>query len=144
MTNPICVIEDCDREGKKRGWCAMHYERWLRHGDPSFRKRLVMVGSAESERFAARVDKSSDCWMWTGAKTSAGYGNFTTADRRNVLAHRYAFEQEHGPIEDGSVVLHKCDTPACVNPNHLRRGTQKDNILDMLGKGRHPSQKAIR
>ena len=144
MTNPICGIQGCQREGKKRGWCAMHYERWLRHGDPSFRKRLVMVGSTESERFSARVDKSSECWMWTGARTSAGYGNFTTADRRNVLAHRYAFEQDKGPIQEGLVVLHECDTPACVNPNHLRCGTQWDNVQDMFDKGRHMSQKAVR
>ena len=144
MTETICGIEGCKRQGKKRGWCAMHYERWLRHGDPSFRKRVVMIGSSEIERFTARVEKSSGCWMWTGAKTSAGYGNFTTADSRNVLAHRYSFEQEHGPIKDGAIILHECDTPACVNPNHLRAGTQSDNMQDMVDKGRHLLHKVKR
>lgn len=71
------------------------------------------------------------CWLWIGAKTSAGRGNF-----RGRSAPRVCWELVHGEIKDGLNVLHKCDNPACVRPSHLFLGTQKDNVADMISKGR--------
>ncbi len=76
--------------------------------------------------FWARVDKSAECWLWTGKKTSLGYGQFGTA-----YAHRLVVGARRG-----EVVRHLCDTPSCVRPSHLRIGTQADNISDMRSKGR--------
>lgn len=53
-----------------------------------------------------------------------------------MRAHRYAYEQAHGPIPEGFVILHECDNPSCINPEHLRAGTQADNLADMTDKGR--------
>lgn len=87
------------------------------------------------ERFWSKVDKSGDCWVWTGGKTSAGYGEYNV-DGRTVYAHRYASEITDGPIPAGISVLHHCDNRPCVRPDHLFRGTHQDNMDDMWRKGR--------
>jgi hypothetical protein len=87
-----------------------------------------------SERFWSKVDKSGSCWLWTGAKNEHGYGLFNVR-KRSKLAHRIAWELAHGePAAD--CVLHRCDTPACVRPDHLFHGSKADNSRDMREKGR--------
>lgn len=91
-----------------------------------------------TNRFWARVDRGSpdSCWLWEGPKTgSQAYGAFCF-DSKYVYAHRFAYILHHGEIPDGHVVMHTCDTPHCVNPAHLKSGTQQDNILDSVRKGR--------
>ena len=53
-----------------------------------------------------------------------------------MYAHRLVWMQDNGPLASGQVIMHACDNPACVNPAHLSRGTQKDNSADMMAKGR--------
>lgn len=75
-------------------------------------------------------------------KTARGYGTVglgtENGRRRYMSAHRFAYEQKHGPIPQGKWVLHRCDNPACINPDHLFLGTAKDNALDAWRKGRLP------
>lgn len=89
--------------------------------------------------FWERVDKTSGCWLWTGAKsTNGGYGYFIYGrGGQKLRAHRVAWEMTHGPIPEGWVVMHLCDNPLCVNPDHLEVGTQADNVLDMRIKDRN-------
>jgi hypothetical protein len=78
------------------------------------------------------------CWEWQGYLNESGYG-FTRIGGRGGkawLAHRLSWEIHNGQIPDGLHVLHKCDNPKCVNPNHLFLGTNLDNILDRVKKGR--------
>ncbi len=97
-------------------------------------------------RFWAKVDKSGDCWLWTGAKTH-GYGHLNRyRDGRQVhlRAHRVSWEEHYGAIPDGMCVCHRCDNPSCVRPDHLFLGTQDENLADMRGKGRGSAPPRVR
>lgn len=78
---------------------------------------------------------SQDCWYWFGAKNENGYGHIHRGGK-DYKAHRVYYERFIGPIPDGLCVLHKCDNPSCVNPEHLFLGTKKDNMQDASKKGR--------
>lgn len=88
-----------------------------------------------AERFWEKVDKSGDCWLWTGTIQHSGYG-VLKIDGKTIRAHRCAWELENGPIPDGMVVMHICDNRRCVRVAHLELGTQLANIADRGTKGR--------
>lgn len=76
------------------------------------------------------------CWQWTGRSLNRGYGSIQFRGRV-IKSHRGSYELSIGPIPRGMWVLHKCDNKLCVNPSHLFLGTRKDNVDDMMKKGRH-------
>ncbi len=89
-------------------------------------------------RFWRYVNKTVSCWLWTAATSDKGYG--LIGDGSGIVrAHRLSYESHFGAIPDRMCVLHDCpeeDNPACVNPDHLWLGTQKENMRDMVEKGR--------
>jgi hypothetical protein len=74
------------------------------------------------------------CWEWTGDKFKRGYGRV----KEGVYAHRFSFELHFGPLDQRTVVRHRCDNVSCVNPAHLLAGTQLDNMRDKVERGRQP------
>lgn len=88
-------------------------------------------------RFWAKVRKTDGCWIWTGSNNGLGYGDIMGAGYHQ-LAHRMAWRAAHGPIPQGAEIMHDCDTPACVNPGHLRPGSHARNLGDAAQRGRFP------
>lgn len=85
------------------------------------------------ERFEYYTKKTDSCWVWTGPKNADGYGQLWIGNGYK-RAHRISYELFIGPITNN--ILHKCDNPPCVNPEHLRDGTQNENVQDMILKNR--------
>lgn len=92
------------------------------------------------ERFWNKVNKTENCWEWQGGKDRDGYGHIRV-EGKLWQAHRFSTLLD-GRDPAGKVVMHQCDNPSCVNPKHLKLGTQADNVYDMVAKKRH-KHKAI-
>ncbi|MFA5346508.1 MAG: HNH endonuclease signature motif containing protein [Methanoregula sp.] len=93
------------------------------------------------ERFREKFTEGDPdtCWMWKGAVHPQGYGLVKRKDGAQMRANRVSWEVYRGPIPEGMMVLHRCDNPGCVNPDHLFLGNQRDNMDDMRKKGRKAS-----
>ncbi len=119
-----------------RTWCAVLHKA-ITLGCVNKRTRTI------EERFWSFVDKKSSdkCWNWTGYCTKGGYGQFNT-NGKMITAHRFSWILHNSKIsKNEQCVLHHCDNPKCVNPNHLWIGTQIENILDMKKKNRQAKLK---
>jgi len=89
------------------------------------------------ERFWQSVTKSEGCWTWNLSRDKDNYGQFWVASGKNRFrAHRFSWMLLNGDVPEGMCVLHHCDNPPCVRPDHLFIGTQKDNVADRDRKGR--------
>lgn len=85
-------------------------------------------------------DKESGCWVWKKFRNRDGYGMMRIGGKKGFVerVHRLsAFVFMEFDLESGLCVLHSCDNPACINPDHLFIGTQQDNVRDMVEKGRN-------
>lgn len=125
IRRPMWVINS-DKDGvaieDARAARKIYTNRWLK--------------TAPEKRFWARVIKTSGCWTRTGSNNGVGYSLLNVNGER-VYAHRYSWELTNGPIPPGLVVMHKCDNPPCVRPDHLAVGTHVDNMRDCSEKGRN-------
>lgn len=135
---------------QKSRYCQVCGEVYHREDRPNFRSaqwnalRTCSVDCGAKlnvedplKRFFASCipEPMSGCWLWTGAMLKSGYGNFWDG-HATVRAHRYSFATFNHALKPSDVVRHKCDNPACVNPDHLAFGTQAQNLADMRDRGR--------
>ncbi len=97
-----------------------------------------ITGLASKLKASSVVCDSTGCRLWTRGRNGDGYGLVWVRGRGQLLAHRVAYEIWCGPIVRGLFVCHRCDNPACINPQHLWLGTNRDNAQDMASKGRSP------
>ena len=90
------------------------------------------------KRYWEAVDKrgEDECWNWTKAKVTDGYGTIAYEAGDLYASHRLAYIIEHGKVPQGLQVLHHCDNPACCNPKHLYAGTRYDNVRDRMNRKR--------
>lgn len=125
-----CSIEDCGKKIFARGWCTTHYSRWRKHGNTDGGgRRYTDPGTAFRER---TTQADNGCLEWTGSKNVQGYGTMKTGGRV-MLAHRVAWELANGPIPEGLQIDHICRNRACVNVDHLRVATRKQNLENHSG-----------
>lgn len=103
---------------------------------------MSTFNDTDHDRFWTKVYRrgSKECWPWLGRLNKDGYGGFDTIGHC-WLAHRVAWILTNGAIPIGKIVRHRCDTPGCCNPRHLRLGTNVDNVKDMLRRKRHRALK---
>jgi hypothetical protein len=155
LTERGCAIGGCPKRRHSLGYCIAHYRRLKRNGSPTAgRKTPTRIGSPMPhgtplpDAFWSKVGRAGICWEWRGSKSKYGHGQFqyTTAPnvRVRVGAHRFSWELANGPVPDGLWVLHHCDNPPCVRPDHLFLGTHKDNMADMKAKGRGRKKTGVR
>lgn len=121
-----CSISGCDAQRIGRGWCSVHYQRWAKYGDP----KAILVNKIEGEieeAFWGYVEKTESCWHWIGSKNGGGYG-YLRVEGASIKAHRTSWEMVNGKIPDGMVIDHICRNTSCVNPDHLRLASHKQNM----------------
>jgi hypothetical protein len=91
-------------------------------------KNIDDLTKKQLKNFNDKIDKGYRCWIWTAYKTEKGYGQFNL-NGESILSHRISYKIHNGSPK-GNMVLHKCDNPNCVNPNHLYLGDNSKNIKD--------------
>lgn len=133
---PTCTVDGCDKPNFGHGMCAMHYARVRNHGSVTAKRRFDGDPLAA---FEARIDKSGDCWLWTGAISTSGYAMLRVGGR-TLQAHRWYYELTRGPVAGGRELDHVCHSRnldcaggvtcrhrRCVNPDHLEPVAQREN-----------------
>lgn len=118
----LCGLDGCEKRHEAQGFCRNHYRQERNRGALA----IVQPPASPEARFFAKVSKSEFCWLWMGAKDDEGYGRFW-ADGRMHLAHRWIWKERHGQIGKQLKVDHRCGNTSCVNPDHLRLLSNKQN-----------------
>lgn len=138
-----CCIKGCEKPVKASGMCAAHYRRAQEGRDMATPIREMIRSGPDIDRLKAKmkVNDETGCWEWQKSLNTNGYGQFRFRGRPQQ-AHRVSWILHNGEIPEGEgqyktlYVLHKCDNPICINPEHLFLGSQSDNANDAISKDR--------
>lgn len=134
--NEVCAVDGCGKRREAREWCKLHYWRWKRHGDPRV-TRKTPSGAPKKFMAKAAVYRGQDCLIWPYLRLGRGYAAINQ-DGQPRYVHRLLCEQRNGPPPTPEhEVAHSCGRghEGCVNPNHLRWATVKENSADRIGHG---------
>lgn len=139
MTEKIvaqCSVEGCMENSYSKGMCHPHYDKNRRYGSP-LSGWSWKLNKSDEEAFWARVSKShpNGCWIYEAGTIDYDYGHVRVGEKQ-WKAHHYSWFLAHG-YKSNMILRHSCDTPRCVNPNHLSEGTVADNVQDAVDRGRH-------
>ena len=138
----ICSFDGCGRKVRANGFCNRHNMQHLA-GEELKPLQVQHHGLTEESRFMkwVAVKDKKECWEWLGSRhKTVWHGQWRNKAGQIELTHRASWRMFKSEIPAGMFVLHKCDNPACVNPQHLFLGTQSDNLKDMWNKGRAKPQ----
>lgn len=124
-----CYVDGCEELNYSRGLCQFHYDR-------QYRGTELDAGYYGSKLLDFEVNESG-CFICTSHKPAGNGYCFMVVNGRNVYIHRFVYEECFGEIPEGLHIRHKCDTPTCINPEHLETGTHQDNMRDMVERKRH-------
>lgn len=149
METELCCIKGCDLPVVALGLCVNHWRMNVKHGSPVAKRPLSAInrGLGDEQRFWKSVHKTAGCWHWIAGRDYDGYGIFAgeIAGIKFRRAHKFSYTLATGEIVPPSMVLmHTCDNPPCVNPDHLIPGTHAQNTADMVRKGRHHAGQKVR
>lgn len=138
-----CSIENCGNKHVAKGYCDPHYRKMKRTGS-ALTPNQIRRGNITLEWFMRRVIvELGGCWEWQGYRDKNGYGHLSVAGHM-LLAHRVSYRLHVGQIPDGMCVLHSCDNPPCMNPDHFFLGSRGDNNRDRENKQRGNHARGIR
>lgn len=135
-----CMANGCNRLAISKKCCDKHYRRILKNGDMNNPGSRVVEEGNDLQRFHKKYEiNENGCWIWTAGKRPNSKGVLYPRHHTqlgSIGAHRFSYSIYIESIPKGMMVCHKCDTPLCVNPDHLFLGYHKDNMCDMVNKGR--------
>jgi len=139
----VCCIKGCEEKPNAGGLCLNHHRKMVKWGSPVAEKIVPWrwLRLSYEERFWLNVRKGEGetaCWLWFGARDKNGYGIFRGEHDGAVYkkAHRFSYALAKGKIPLGLEILHSCDTPECIRPDHLSAGTTRENQRQKWDRGR--------
>lgn len=139
-----CSVDGCTAPSRTRGWCGPHYQRWRRTGSETGGGPSIIGRHATADQRLRNIGwtvTAAGCWEWKGATKDGGYGKLGYKGKI-VLAHRLSYETYVGPIPNGHFILHSCDNPPCINPEHLAPGDHAENMDQMTTRNRSTTGEA--
>lgn len=137
-----CISVYCDRKSVAKGLCAKHHARMMKGQD--FNTKTYQELTTE-EKFISKINKDSKsgCWLWTGSVRGIKPYEYGAFCHESIVysAHRFSWSLWRKKLPKSSVrelcICHTCDTPLCVNPDHMYLGTHKQNMQDKAVKNRY-------
>ena len=134
-----CKVSWCTQPTRTLGYCRACYSAHYKGLDPETPRRKTVHKDMTPEdrlKFWGWTVTDTGCWEYSGRKDKRGYGVLALREKRQAFAHRVAYGVWVEHLNGDMHIIHSCDNPPCINPDHLRSGTAQDNMDDKVRKGR--------